>query len=159
MFLVLYNSVFLWELITNCFCLLNFLATDHLFNLKLSPSCVSFNILKYIRCFANFTFLKPVPQEPSDQLQYGRVQSCCLVVSLSHDPGDSLHYLFCWPPCSWSLYLSQLDGASFSSLLRKDVCEVIFWRLHISATVFIVKSHVTDGLVRYRILHGKSFFS
>lgn len=52
---------------------------------------------------------------------------------------------------------SHLDGASFSSLLRKDVCEVIFWRPHIFATVFIVKSHVIDGLVRYRILHGKSF--
>lgn len=51
----------------------------------------------------------------------------------------------------------HFDGASFSSLLRKDMCEVIFWRPHISANVFILTSRVIDGLVRYRILHWNSF--
>ena len=86
------------------------------------------------------------------------------MISLSHDPG-----VFSFSILLVSLFLEHVfmffglcphfDGASFGSLLRKDTCEVVFWRTYISANVFILTSHVIDGLVRYRILRWKSFSS
>lgn len=126
--------MFLLVLIMNCFCLLNFLCIDYLLKPKLFSSVISFNTFRYSTFSTNFTS-KQLPQESltSSRVEWfcsGIWPSCCLVISLSHHPGDSLLYQFISLPCFVSACVFLGLCPHFDGISWERMCEVNFWRSH-----------------------------